>query len=181
MRHPGGAPHRGGAWPRLAFLRLEQGRRELPAPIPLLLSNNLQGNLFDGQRVAVIGYPAFDGKRNDIQVMKYIFGGIYNVKRLAPGGIIGLGEDEGTFKHDCSTLGGNSGSVVLDLETGQCVGLHYAGAYRRANYAVSAKVLVERLESICGPLLLAPSLMSPTPSPAPSKPTPPSSGFWPFW
>ena len=38
--------------------------------------------------------------------------------------------------HDSSTLGGNSGSAVIDIETGTVVGLHFAGRYLEANYAV---------------------------------------------
>ena len=50
--------------------------------------------------------------------------------------------------HDCSTLGGNSGSVVLDLATGQAVGLHFAGRFLEANYAVPAAVVAARLERV---------------------------------
>ena len=42
------------------------------------------------------------------------------------------------MEHDASTLGGNSGSAVIDLETGEAVGLHFAGSYLQANYAVPA-------------------------------------------
>ncbi len=37
--------------------------------------------------------------------------------------------------HDSSTLGGNSGSAIVDVQTGRIVGLHFAGAYLKANYA----------------------------------------------
>jgi endonuclease G len=38
--------------------------------------------------------------------------------------------------HDCTTLGGNSGSAVIDVATGLVVGLHFGGEYVVANYAV---------------------------------------------
>ena len=38
--------------------------------------------------------------------------------------------------HDSSTLGGNSGSAIIDVETGHVIGLHFAGEYLKANYAV---------------------------------------------
>ena len=38
--------------------------------------------------------------------------------------------------HDSSTLGGNSGSALIDVATGRVVGLHFAGRYLEANYAV---------------------------------------------
>jgi V8-like Glu-specific endopeptidase len=41
------------------------------------------------------------------------------------------------FTHDCSTLGDNSGSCVVDLQTGRVIGLHFRGSYRRTRYAVA--------------------------------------------
>jgi len=42
--------------------------------------------------------------------------------------------------HDSSTLGGNSGSAIIDVRTGEVIGLHFglhfAGLYLQANYAV---------------------------------------------
>ena len=67
------------------------------------------------QQVAVIGYPARDSRIPDPDLMQRIFGDVYDKKRLAPGR--SHASNGGTVTHDCSTLGGNSGSVVLDLET----------------------------------------------------------------
>ena len=67
-------------------------------------------------------------------------------KRRAPGQITKAKKQ--LVLHDCSTLGGNSGSVVLDLETGQAVGLHFAGRFLEANYAVSVPVVAARLEKV---------------------------------
>ena len=47
----------------------------------------------------------------------------------------------GYFTHDCTTLGGNSGSVVLDLTTGEAVGLHFAGANGGSVFSPIATVL----------------------------------------
>lgn len=91
--------------------------------------------------VAVIGYPA----RAPVQVvpdqawMDRIYGGNYDVKRVAPG-LVGA-PSQGWATHDCTTLGGNSGSVVVDLDTGRAVALHFAGLYMIENYAVPASVL----------------------------------------
>jgi endonuclease G len=112
-----------------------------PLPEPIALADEL---LQLGQRVAVIGYPAVDGHRNDWAVMERIYRGIYGVKRLAPGEIMTIQPTH--FTHDCTTLGGNSGSVVVNLATGRAVGLHFAGAYASANYAVPAPLLAERIK-----------------------------------
>ncbi len=100
------------------------------------------------QLVAVIGYPARDSRIPDADLMERLFGNVYDKKRLAPGQLIGV--QEGELTHDCSTLGGNSGSVVLDVETGKAVGLHFAGRFLKANFAVTADILEDRLRRITG-------------------------------
>lgn len=120
--------------PDLAFLKLKSDDSQLlPPPISLY-----DGEPSLGQTVAVIGYPAYDS-RNDDSDMKRIFGEVYGVKRFAPGEVKDI--YEGEFTHDCTTLGGNSGSVVIDVNTGAALGLHFAGEYLRANFAVSSSRL----------------------------------------
>ena len=97
--------------------------------------------------IAVIGYPAEDS-RNDTFVMADIFKGIYRVKRLSPGKVRGVAFDGKVLEHDCTTLGGNSGSVLLNLDTGKACGLHYSGDYRVNNYAVTAGWLKLRLAEV---------------------------------
>ncbi|MBH8784395.1 DNA/RNA non-specific endonuclease, partial [Pseudomonas aeruginosa] len=88
----------------------------------------------------VVGYPARDS-RNDAGAMEDIFGNIYDVKRFAPGEVVGLPHDAWYLTHDCSTLGGNSGSAVLSIDGGEVVGLHFGGQFRKTNYAVKASVI----------------------------------------
>jgi endonuclease G len=78
--------------------------------------------------------------------MDRIFGNVYDKKRLAPGRV--TTPATGTLCHDCSTLGGNSGSVVLSLETGEAVGLHFAGRFLEANFAVSSRIVAQRLDDV---------------------------------
>jgi V8-like Glu-specific endopeptidase len=89
-----------------------------------------------GRQVYAVGYPAWDGYRNDPQHMMRIFSNVFNVKRLQPGEIMTPASGK-IFKHDCSTLGGNSGSAVFDLETHRVVGLHFGGRYLQGNSAVA--------------------------------------------
>jgi endonuclease G len=116
-------------------------RRTIAPPIPLSASP-AQAE----QQVAVIGYPARDSRVPDDQLMQSIFGNVYNKKRLAPGQVTKARAD--VLLHDCSTLGGNSGSVVLDLATGEAVGLHFAGRFLETNFAVPASVVADRLERV---------------------------------
>lgn len=101
----------------------------LPEPLPLL-----DTGLEERQLIGVIGYPAFD-TRNGLDDMRRIFGDIYDVKRFAPGKVAFPTEDY-YFVHDCTTLGGNSGSSIIDLETGSVVGLHFSGSYLEGNFAI---------------------------------------------
>jgi endonuclease G len=129
----------------IAFLKVKSRSRDdnLPLPMPIKLAKSDPSS---GTNVVVIGYPAKDS-RSDFAEMERIFGSIYDVKRLAPGQIFATGQP-GILKHDCSTLGGNSGSVVLDISTGEAVGLHFAGKHREGNFAVSAAKVREALSSL---------------------------------
>jgi len=119
----------------LAALRVEQvsGPNRLPDPLPV--ARQAPATL-KGRKVYVVGYPAWDGRRNDPEPMKRIFADIYNVKRLQPGEISGDAVPAFEIFHDCSTLGGNSGSPVIDLETHQVIGLHFGGRFLEKNHAV---------------------------------------------
>ena len=97
-------------------------------------------------QVAVIGYPARDSRVPEPDLMERIFGDVYNKKRLAPGQIKALRSNE--ILHDCSTLGGNSGSVVLSLSSGEAVGVHFSGVFLDANFAVPASVVASRLDEV---------------------------------
>jgi endonuclease G len=98
--------------------------------------------------VAVIGYPAKDSRTRIPEDMDRIFGNIYNVKRLAPGELTGGADRDDITTHDCTTLGGNSGSVVVDLETGEALALHFAGREQDRNFAVPAALVRDRLERL---------------------------------
>jgi endonuclease G, mitochondrial len=102
----------------MALLRVA----DLPDDRVLALSTRTPENL-EGRDIVAVGYPAKDW-RSDLALQDRIFGGQYNVKRLQPGVL------------RTSTLGGNSGSAILDVETNQVLALHFAGEYLKANYAV---------------------------------------------
>jgi endonuclease G len=106
-------------------------------PEPLALADK---DPVSRQQVAVVGYPARDS-RNDATLMADIFHDIYDVKRFAPGEVVLPVEDAWYVTHDCTSLGGNSGSALLDLATQKVVGLHFGGSFRKTNYAVKASVI----------------------------------------
>lgn len=111
----------------LALLRLAAS-----GPPPLKLSAIAPRTIDDGN-VAAIGYPTRERPPADLTP----FHDIFNVKRLQPGKSTGLKSRPGKpqhLGHDCSTLGGNSGSCIVDLDTGLIIGLHTGGD--QANLAV---------------------------------------------
>jgi V8-like Glu-specific endopeptidase len=129
----------------VAFLRVERAASgpELPKPIRLAEKNAAPGDL-----IGAIGYPARDSNIRDQRMVVGIFGDdVYEKKRFAPGKVISV---EGVrLKHDCSTLGGNSGSVLLNLKTGEAVGIHHGGYLDdSANLAVTARHLRSLLDSV---------------------------------
>ena len=96
--------------------------------------------------VGAIGYPYKDD-RNPLFVDK-IFAGIYGVKRGAFGEV--LSSESALVSHDCSTLGGNSGSPIFALDTGKLVGLHFTGEFMYRNEAVPAADVAEFLRRTTG-------------------------------
>jgi len=130
--------------PDVAFLVLDE-TADLPEPARLGDDTELTKHPDDA--LATIGYPAFDS-RNNADDQQRIFGGSYNVKRLAPGLVQDLRPS--TIAHDCTTLGGNSGSMVLSLKQGGAVGLHFSGAEGDENRAVRISKVVELLDRALG-------------------------------
>jgi endonuclease G len=108
---------------------------EAPLPVSLMTSEEIEQRDV-GAWIAVVGYPAYDS-RNDTGDQQRIFDGIYNVKRLAPGQVTAFAGNELLY-HDATTLGGNSGSVVVDLASGKALGLHFGGLEGEHNAAVLA-------------------------------------------
>ncbi|WP_175407189.1 serine protease [Streptomyces sp. TRM64462] len=119
----------------MALLRVAPAPGGEPLPTPLAVAADAPADL-PGRPVYVVGHPAWDGRRNEPESMRRIFMDIYNVKRLQPGTANQLLAERNVMTHDCSTLGGNSGSPVFDLTDHRVLGLHFGGRYGFGNYAV---------------------------------------------
>jgi Trypsin-like peptidase domain len=133
----------------LALLRVTPPDAGNGTAKPLSVMSEDPGPLV-GRNLYVLGYPAPD-RRNNPMIQRSIFGDRYFVKRLQPGAVMppppgaairaepcSMGtEPRDVVFHDASTLGGNSGSCVVDLDTGQAIGLHFGGQYMHYNVAVA--------------------------------------------
>jgi len=120
----------------LALLKVspfsEQGHL---APLPLILSAKQPQNVED-RDVYIIGHPAWDGRQDDPGIVARIFAGVHGVKRLQPGKVLAAFEHEHLLTHDCSTLTGNSGSCIVDIESNHVLGLHVSGRPRQINRGI---------------------------------------------
>ncbi|MGO4630649.1 serine protease [Streptomyces sp. 2RAF24] len=125
----------------MALLRIAPPDGE-QLPTPLAVAADAPASV-PGRPVYVVGYPAWDGRRNEPESMRRIFMDIYNVKRLQPGMTTEFTPGGRVMKHDCSTLGGNSGSPVFDLTDHRVLGLHFGGRYRIGNVAVPLWEMVD--------------------------------------
>ena len=99
----------------------------------------------DGDMVAVLGYPMRDVERRNPRFTEMLFESKYDIKRASPGEIVRRVTP--IAFHDCSTLGGNSGSPVLSMNSAEVVGLHRSGAFMYRNEAVGVEALRGFVES----------------------------------
>lgn len=144
----------------MAVLELERvaGQR-FPAPVRIARGNDpvTRGALAAaGRAVYVVGYPGNEQSTTP-DLFSKIFGGVKAFKRLAPGEIMDDPGAAGTSKdphgwimtHDASTLGGNSGSAVVDLSDGKTLlGLHFAGLHKQRNWAHAFEKFTDKIEDL---------------------------------
>lgn len=128
--------------PDIAFLELDRRTDGTTKPFITLAEKDADPD----SEVVVIGYPARAPAHiiPNQQWMDDIYNHTYDVKRIAPGLAGAL--SRGWATHDCTTLGGNSGSVVINMNKGEAVALHFAGLYMIENYAVPASTIRKYLK-----------------------------------
>jgi hypothetical protein len=107
-----------------------------------------------GHGIYVVGYPG-DQRATPADLFAQLFAGVRGYKRLAPGlitatpGEVPHDPRQWIVTHDASTLGGNSGSALVDLDTdGRTVlGLHFAGVYAQQNWAYALERITPVLDA----------------------------------
>lgn len=118
----------------VALLGVTAGAAALPPPLalnwkPEALGGETAGGenappQFKGSSVYVVGHP-YRPLGSELTVA--IFGHADGGKRWSPGDVVRLTPDKPLLEHDCSTLGGNSGSCVLSVDGHSVVGIHVGG------------------------------------------------------
>jgi hypothetical protein len=124
--------------PRMAVLRVPglaaAGYKPLRVSMPATLRAGLN--------IGVIGYPSFDA-RTPQTVLQTVFRNTFGQKRLMVGRLTdkaGASLGEADLFHDAATIGGVGGGPVLDLETGEVIGIHLGGTFAdsaKSNFGIS--------------------------------------------
>lgn len=133
----------------LAVLRVDPGEG-LPAAVKLESDPDAVG---ESRNLYLVGFPARPQTHygegtprpgyETSEVMASVFQWKFGVKKLAPGRVDKAPGDlvgdakQWVFSHDASTLGGNSGSAVVDLsiDGSRIIGLHFGGLARKQNWS----------------------------------------------
>ena len=142
----------------VAIFRLVEGAEPFPAPLSFERNPDRYRPTVGGgpRHVYTIGFPGEPQVAEDDpadgpppagheyqQVVDNVFRSTFGVKRWAPGEIEAApGEVDGdakawVFSHDASTLGGSSGSCVVDFQDNgeRVLGIHFGGRARVVNWA----------------------------------------------
>jgi V8-like Glu-specific endopeptidase len=137
----------------LALIELEPVEDDM-VPLHILQWDDSTAWVKEGKKIWTIGYPGDPGAAGIINysasLLEKLFRSLYGFKRLAPGEIISkiTADQPLTADHDATTLGGNSGSVVVvaGLET-IASGLHYGGEVTnpRQNWAHVLGLALEKI------------------------------------
>ncbi len=137
----------------LALLRVDASRvADFPSAVqlekdlaPLGPSRELYAVGFPARPQTHFGTSTPPPGTETVEVMSSVFGWKFGIKKLAPGAAVAVPGQLPTdtkkwvFTHNASTLGGNSGSCVVDLgiDGGRVIGIHFAGESRAQNWAHS--------------------------------------------
>jgi hypothetical protein len=113
--------------------------------------------LDDKPRTYTIGFPGSPGPgAYPPTLLEQLFQKTFGCKRLAPGQAAqsALSPQRWTASHDCTTLGGNSGSVIVVCgQPTAAAALHYGGSPDKENWGHNLQVVLESRESPAGPTL----------------------------
>jgi endonuclease G, mitochondrial len=96
--------------------------------------------------VATIGYCARDSRTGD-PLLDLVYERSFNQKCVAPGRLLNSSED-GLLTHDCASIGNTAGALIVDLATGQVVGLHVGGALDGPGAGVAWPMIEQALRAL---------------------------------
>ena len=124
----------------LALLTIEADGPPVPPLVPRTTAAEV------GAPIAAIGYPDKDDRNP--RFVDLLFGTRLGVKRAAPGEVTHT--RVGSFNHDCTTLGGNSGSPIVSQDDAALIGVHADGYFLARNSALTGPEVQEFLAAGAG-------------------------------
>ena len=154
----------------MAVLRCAEAPLDAGAtfPAPLRLEGRVR-DYYKGREVYVVGYPAKPwtvfaeaaegavppAAHEFLEVQRTLFDGAFGVKRWSAGTLMDIpgslpgDEADRVVNHDATTLGGSSGSCVVDFanDGATVMGLHFGGKSRAENWAHALAALRPELEA----------------------------------
>ena len=123
-----------------------------------------------GRRVYLLGYPGQDS-RNDPAMLERMLGGLYGALRLHLGQIVSIGGGPLQIAHNCFTSGGTGGAPLIDLESGEVLGLHAGSRYDPGPFGLKAGTAIALWPLADRPWLAgAGASAAPAPQAAPEAP-----------
>lgn len=129
---------------------------QLAAPLPRVPAIPLADRIVPAHPLATVGFPSDESSRYGAEVFEDSFKDGFDragqgFKRISLGHVEAI--TGSIVEHDCTTLGGSSGSVIVDLVRGEAIGLNFGAAETRersrpANLGVPAWIVRERLDRL---------------------------------
>lgn len=119
----------------LALIEVQADTAAVALPAFLEIERD-SASLHSGKNVFAVGFPVRPQPGTEGgQILLRLFGDVFEVKRVSPGlvdlvhgQLVGDSNPPRCFSHDASTLGGSSGSCIVDLEgSWKVIGLHFGG------------------------------------------------------
>jgi hypothetical protein len=104
----------------VAVLRLATGAAQLPEALTIEAGTVPAA----GSEVYVVGHPF---RSTNSAATEMVFNAADGRKRWSPGIVTRSAATSSLVEHDCSTLGGNSGSCLFDVATHRVLGIHVGG------------------------------------------------------
>jgi hypothetical protein len=80
-----------------------------------------------GQRIVVVGHPVADTRVPEAAIASAYTAVPNGAKVIMPGVIVAVEPTKLTY--ECWTMGGSAGGPIVDLDTGEVIGIHHSGKY----------------------------------------------------
>jgi len=138
--------------PDIALIEILDHDPLLIPPLPVAQAVP-KANVAIGKYAYIVGF-SFTDPRLPPEFIAKLLGGVSGKKRLMPGRILAFseGSPSPTFTSDMSTTAGTGGGPLVDLSSGEALGVSLAGVWKgeRGKFALAQPIPARILEKIAG-------------------------------